>query len=1118
MKSKRLLSLFLAILMALGTVLSTAAIFIVALSAAEVSHGYVSDGLVSLYSGSQNGRGGHDLDASVWEDLVGQNDLTINKNDKNYFTATGLAAEGTKHNFPQGIVDVVNGQAFTVELTFSEFESLGTEFNTFLNSSNDNFALFRRNGTNQIEFKFAANPGDQRHKIDDGLNLLQNAHISVTYQVGGNCYIYINGQLMAEKASPSAMGANDLFIGHDSSQKSFNTTYRSIRFYNRVLTAAEIKQNYMSEIDVKDLYIQNGLVSLYSGFDIGSAEGVWEDLVGENDVPVLIDDKNYFTDGGYHHTAAQNHFPQGIVDVVNGSAFTVELQISDLTPVADAYCTMLNSTNDNFALFRRNSSDVLEFKFAANAAGSRNTISDCEKLLQDALITVTYKVGGESRIYINGVLMSNMSAPSAMGADDFFFGHAQKNRHFEALYRSMRFYNRELSAAEVKANARADGYTVAETDQPVVENPGYVTVAQPVTNIVGDISMIRRVDSADELNAVAAAKQKPAIALYNVNANLDVLSDKGTAFSTVADVLKKTEFKILSAFYVKDKATADTLAAYLKDIRFYDCLVVSDDPAVIKSFRTTLPTVSGVIDYTTAYRAETALTEKQCLDIRRSMKENNGTLAMLPVALCSNETVQYLYTRQVNVWAVASDAPSVTMQYNALLSGAVGVVSDATDALLDIATSKLPASTMTRVTTNTGHRGIPAKAPENTLEGSILAFELGANVIELDVYLSKDGEVVVMHDGDTSRTCNKGISVEGSTLAQLKELYVNKGYENNATYKNCRIPTLREYLEYFKGKDCNLFIEIKSGNTAIVKACKKLVDEYDMYGQSTVITFNEPIMKAMRTDWPEMHVGALCGDVMTGTTPEAGLRGGMNFVGKYNATINPSMGGFEAEDIRIALKRGISIYPWTFRGNLSTYANHLLWGYSGLTGDNADVLGSLAKDVAYTGKNAVAVGESIDLTLSVTNYLRKTSDKAFNIMVLEGEKYAKIDGSKITGVSDGEVTLLLAYTQRVSQSQNYILFTQPITIKVGTGLPTGTPGTDATPGSETTVAGEEITNPDGTPVEPVVTDENGKPVETGASGSDTTAEDDGCASAMALSALLLVAGGAAILARKKERD
>jgi hypothetical protein len=61
------------------------------------------------------------------------------------------------------------------------------------------------------------------------------------------------------------------------------------------------------------------------------------------------------------------------------------------------------------------------------------------------------------------------------------------------------------------------------------------------------------------------------------------------------------------------------------------------------------------------------LTEEQCLDVRRSLKIHNGTVAILPLAVCSNDTVQYLYNRQVNVWAMTPDQPSAREQYSALL-------------------------------------------------------------------------------------------------------------------------------------------------------------------------------------------------------------------------------------------------------------------------------------------------------------------------------------------------------------------------------------------------------------------------------------------------------------------
>ncbi len=855
-------------------------------------------------------------------------------------------------------------------------------------------------------------------------------------------------------------------------------------------------------------YVSDGLVSLYNGTGHTADETVWEDAVGNNDLPINKNNKNFFTEYGLSAEGTKHTFPQGIVDLVNGQAFTVELLFSEFVSLGADYNTFLNSSNDNFALFRRISTNQIEFKFSGNTGDLRPKISDGLDLLQNALISVTYKVGGSCCIYINGVLMAEKPVASAMGANDLFIGHDSSQKKYNTTYRSMRFYNRELSADEIRTNARADGYTVPEPTIPAIETPGYVTVAQPKTNIVGDISLVCPINSADGLQQMLAAEKLPAVAIYSINDKLEVLQQDDTPFSTVADVLTETKFEILSAFYVQDQAAADALLLFLQDIRFYDCFIVSDDPAIIKNFRTKLPTVSGVIDFTSIYHTESALTEAQCLDIRRSIKENNGTIAILPAHLCTTETVQYLYGRQVNVWAQIDDGstgPTKVECYNALLSGAIGVVSNDTATLLEIACNELPASTMTRMTLNVGHRGIPSLAPENTLEGAILAYESGANVIELDIYLTKDGEIVIMHDGTTGRTCDKDLSVEGSTLAQLKELFVNKGYENNDTYKTCRIPTLKEYLEYFKGKDCNLYIEIKSTNGAIVKACKTLVDEYEMYGQCTVITFHESILAVMRKDWPEMHGGFLCGDIMSDTTSEAGFRNAMSVIGKYNASINPSMSGYEEEDIRVALRRGISVYPWTFRGNLETYKNHFLWGYSGLTGDNADVLGNLTHKISYTGATEFKVGDTLTPTLAVENYLRETADKdVTSLQVLVGQDLVSLNDNSLTFTGAGEVTILLSYRHSFNRRSFYDLCTQPITLTVVA------PETESESVSET----EAETD---TPAESVSDTETLTGTET-----ESTTGESGCASSLIASAGIAMTasllGIALVLSKRKQEN
>ena len=837
--------------------------------------------------------------------------------------------------------------------------------------------------------------------------------------------------------------------------------------------------------------------------------------MGDNDLPITKNSKNYFTETGLRVEGTQHYFPQAIVDLVNGQAFTVEISLGDFESIGDAYNTFMNSQNDNYALFRRNSNDNLEFKWAAKPSGNRPMVADGLALMDNGVISITYQVGGSVILYVDGSPVAKVSCDMAMGANNLFIGHAEAAKNYSTTYKAIRFYNRALTAEEVKNNALADGATVVET--PTEKVPSNITVAQPQTKIAGDISMVREISSKAEMDAMTAAKALPATAIYTVNSKLEVLDAEGKAFATAADVFVAHDYKIIPAFRVADKAAADAVIKYLKDIRFYDCFLVSADPAVIKAARTSLPQISGVIDYTETYKDAADLSEEQLLDIRRSIKTNNGTVALLPTALCRNEDVQYLYNRQVNVWAETSDTPDEAERYAALLSGAIGVVSDATDTLLDIACNKLPKNTTTRVTLNIGHRGIPASAPENTVEGSLFAFEQGANVIELDVYLTTDGEVVVMHDGSTGRTCNQNLNVEASTLAQLKELYVNKGYENNSKYKNCRIPTLNEYLEAFKDKDCQLFIEIKSGKPAIVKAIKACVDAFDMYDQCSVITFNEGIMAAMRKDYPEMSVGALCSGYMAGMDSEADLRTAMSFIGKYNATLNPSSGGYDADDIRAALMRGISIYPWTFRGDINTYKSHLLWGYSGLTGDNANVFRRIARNVAYTPDALILEpNSSVTLELDVTYYNHETKTEApSSITILSGNEFVTLEGNTLTFTGMGAVTFYMSYEAKVN-NEIIVLHTQPATLSTvsapdpeETTAPEGDT-TDEPTAEETTAPAESTESTEDTTA--ALNDTTAAP-----NGEDTTAETkSGCKSTLGGMAILLAAGAAVVALKKKE--
>lgn len=106
------------------------------------------------------------------------------------------------------------------------------------------------------------------------------------------------------------------------------------------------------------------------------------------------------------------------------------------------------------------------------------------------------------------------------------------------------------------------------------------------------------------------------------------------------------------------------------------------------------------------------------------------------------------------------------------------------------------------------HRGASACAPENTLEAFALAMEQGADGIELDVQMTKDGELVVIHDETVDRVSGQTGEVRSFTLGELKKINVSNHFEN---FPHAEIPTLEEVLALVKPGTMEVNIELKTG-------------------------------------------------------------------------------------------------------------------------------------------------------------------------------------------------------------------------------------------------------------------------------------------------------------------
>ncbi len=156
------------------------------------------------------------------------------------------------------------------------------------------------------------------------------------------------------------------------------------------------------------------------------------------------------------------------------------------------------------------------------------------------------------------------------------------------------------------------------------------------------------------------------------------------------------------------------------------------------------------------------------------------------------------------------------------------------------------------------HRGASAYAPENTLQAFTKAMEMGADGLELDVHLSKDGHLVVIHDEKINRTSNGRGAIKDYTLAELKEFDVGSWF--NKDFTGATIPTLAEVLDLIDGWEGVLNIEIKRGYMRYPGLEEKLLEllkSRDMTADVIFSSFNHYCLTRLKELDPSSHVG-LC--------------------------------------------------------------------------------------------------------------------------------------------------------------------------------------------------------------------------------------------------------------------
>lgn len=618
-------------------------------------------------------------------------------------------------------------------------------------------------------------------------------------------------------------------------------------------------------------------------------------------------------------------------------------------------------------------------------------------------------------------------------------------------------------------------------------------VRDPASNVILPPSVVAEIRTESELETLKAALEAegsdlPATAIFTLGADLKA-SFVGNSL-TVEEILDLLDERVIPAFRIDTEAIAETLCSYLEKNRVIDVFIVSDDSNVLKKARATYTSCRAVLDF-----SETD-TLPALSEIREATNACGARICLLPQSCATKDGVSFLQSLYITVWIASENTE--TARVEAIVSGANGITASSFSAVTACYTKYFEENTIVRPSGFVGHRGVPSLAQENTVAGSMLAYELGATGIENDVYLTRDGVVVVMHDTTLDRTTNGTGKVTDYTYAELCEFVV----DGNPDCDPEPIPTLEDYFKAFRGLDVILWIEIKTSDTAICPAIADLIERYDILDQVNVIAFGTSIMEAMKQACPEVSVGYLTSSpALNEDSPTAAVELILSQVQEYDTTYNPSYsnGALGPNLIRAAAHRGITVWPWTVnkKDQLNDY---FFYGTHGITTNYMQYISSCTKRVETDRTAYVAnTGDPIELTVNATNYDRSVDTlKVGSLVFIEGDDIFSYRDGILTADGTGKATLMLSVPCLSPDGDIYYLCTTPFTAEVGDGL--------ITEDSETEAADSETEDPSGST--PVGTD------------TDNAPQDNGCkgllsAPAAIFAATVLTAGAATL---RKRRD
>lgn len=554
---------------------------------------------------------------------------------------------------------------------------------------------------------------------------------------------------------------------------------------------------------------------------------------------------------------------------------------------------------------------------------------------------------------------------------------------------------------------------------------GYETeIYEPETSLTMAPVVVSE-DDEKTVSGLVSGTRRPSTILRTVSADMTV-EDNGEKID-LKEYVKRADQKALVGFRIENIDVANTFAAYVKEKKLVDIMVIADDKDVLLAACNRAAGVHGMLDCGACGE------EVDMIDLVSMANEANSRILVLPQELATEENIQYVQARAVSVW-VRTDEDQML---NVILNGADGLLVEDFEKAYDVIEGfDEETAVLTRNTVITAHRGFHMDAPENTERSAMLAVENGADTIECDVYLSKDGEVVVNHDNTTNRLMNENLTVSNSTVEELQKLIFSKV---NTAQEGDKLPTLRELFAAADEADPNddiiHVIEIKTGDKAVIAPMVELIKETGMEDRVIFISFNRSQLELIRQAMPTVAAGDLNSSCSASDDVPTGLMKLFNNTDKYGYFYNCSSGAQNEAIVKAARFRGIYVHPWTVNDQ-ATFETEYINNYHGITTDRTDFAKDYLNKVttdqsSYTLKAEDTNGVVVDTTAwtrmgieieGANMVMKQISGPAVTWDSQTGTCYAGVSGEAV-------VVFGATYTLGATQ-KTYTVYSEPVTLEI----------------------------------------------------------------------------------------